>query len=138
MRTIEIVPNLITRGKLGSSETVATVKAQGIRRVFSLFPPGEPAMVGWYGYYHRSLSDGAKVDGERIMRIAQLVAEGVLEGDKTLVMCRAGRNRTGLVVCTALHLMLGISGKEALRLFREKRPRGVANPAFEKFLLTLI
>jgi len=139
MKVIEIIPNLVTRGRLGSHVTAGDVEGVGIKRVFSLYAGGEPCLKDppWSGYTHAPMSDGAVVDREFVMRLAEDVAKGVRAKKKTLVMCRAGRNRTGLIVCTALHILRGMTGEEALMLFRSRRPRGVANPAFEAFLLTL-
>jgi protein-tyrosine phosphatase len=103
----------------------------------SLTAAGEPSLEGWGGYLHAPMSDGAKVDEPLLRKVADFVTADVLAGEPTLVMCRAGRNRTGLVVCRSLVDVLGVSGEEALRIFREKRPRGVANAAFERYLVSV-
>lgn len=137
MHLITILPNLVTRGKLGRATRPADLEALGILRATSLIPPGEPNLVGWEGYAHWPMSDGSRVNLELLEDAVEWVLEGLRRKRRTLVMCRAGRNRTGLVVATVLHRWLGVSGAEALAMFRARRPRGVANPAFEEYLLGL-
>jgi hypothetical protein len=133
----KIIPNLYTRGKLRTGTPLSTIEEAGLKCVVSLIDPGEPTLVGWPGYVHWPMSDGSLVDEERLTGIVDVIVENLRWKKATLVMCRAGRNRTGLVVCAVLRERLGISGREALDLFRERRPRGVANPTFEKYLLSL-
>lgn len=137
MRCIEILPNLWTRGKLAKETTLEDIQELGIHAVVSLIPPGEPALVGWEGYTHWPMSDGSVVDVRSLEKIRDVVLDNLKDDRRTLVMCRAGRNRTGLVVASVLRIWLKLSGAEALQMFREKRPRGVANPAFENYLLSL-
>ena len=137
MHMIQILPNLYTRGCLPKGTTPEQLQSLGIRHVVSLFPPGEPSLVGWDGYTHASMSDGAKVDTALLEQVVDSVISNLRRKRATLVMCRAGRNRTGLVVSVVLSRWLNFSGEKALAMFRSKRPRGVANPAFERYLLGL-
>lgn len=133
---IEVIPGLYTRGKLSNSTTPKDLYNLGIRHVVSLTSQGEPALRHWSGYVHLQLSDGKKIETEKLDIVDQIV-NWVQSREPTLVMCHAGRNRTGLIVCLVLQKLLKISGKESLILFRERRPRGVANTTFEKYLMSL-
>jgi hypothetical protein len=55
------------------------------------------------------------------------------KGDKVLVHCTAGRNRSGLVNGCILWLD-GMSGIEAVKLIQEKRPGALVNPVFRNYL----
>lgn len=136
MRVTKIIDGLYTRGKLGK-RTLEDVLQLGVGCAVSLIPPGEPALEGWPGYIHWPLSDGNHVVRSRLNWVVRVIIGKLREGTPVLVMCRAGRNRTGLVVSAVLVECLGIPGREALRLFREKRPRGVDNRAFEEYLVGL-
>jgi len=62
-------------------------------------------------------------EDERIALDAGLrVEQAVRAGQKTLVTCRAGMNRSGFVTGIALHLLFGWDGDSIIRLIRKKRP----------------
>jgi hypothetical protein len=71
---------------------------------------------------------------ERVMRIAERAYRRWTDGDRVLIRCQAGVNRSGLV--TALVLMhAGMSAEEAIALIRDRRSQVVlCNGAFEAFL----
>lgn len=74
-------------------------------------------------------------DVDRIVRIARSAHERWVAGDRVLVRCQAGVNRSGLV--TALVLMLaGFEAADAIDLIRARRGRiCLANRDFERWLL---
>lgn len=57
-------------------------------------------------------------------------------GQKVLVHCTAGRNRSGLVNGCILWLD-GMSGIEAVKLIQEKRPGALVNTVFRNYLENL-
>lgn len=65
------------------------------------------------------------------------VAHAVADGKKTLVSCRMGKNRSGLVTALAARELLGIGGAEAAHLVRARRQGALSNPVFYQFLTTL-
>ena len=71
-------------------------------------------------------------------RVAKMVVDAVRAGQKVLVTCLAGRNRSGLIVAMAIMELYGVDGVEAARLVRQKRktPMGPAlsNPQFRAML----
>lgn len=55
----------------------------------------------------------------------------VLEGGgKVLSTCHMGLNRSGLVSALTLHLWLGVSGEQAIRLVQRGRRGALRNPGF--------
>jgi hypothetical protein len=76
------------------------------------------------------------VDLDRVVRAARWAWERWQSGDRVLVRCQAGLNRSGLV--TALVLMFGgHTAADAIRLIRERRSSSaLCNTAFERWLLT--
>lgn len=72
------------------------------------------------------------------MRVAAMVAKAVRSGQKVLVTCFAGRNRSGLIVALAVMELCGVDGVQAARVVRERRqtPMGpaLANPQFRAML----
>lgn len=59
---------------------------------------------------------------------AALVANRFLRGQKILVTCLEGRNRSGLVIALALHMLSGAGGAQVAKFIRARR-RHVAEPA---------
>ena len=69
---------------------------------------------------------------------ADQVAGEFLQGQKVLVICMAGKNRSGLVIALALHMLSGAGGVAAARLVRAKRRSfggpALTNPSFNALL----
>lgn len=74
-------------------------------------------------------------DLDRIMRLARTAHERWVAGDRVLIRCQAGVNRSGLV--TALVLMqAGFNAQDAIELIRARRARiCLANRDFERWLI---
>ncbi len=71
------------------------------------------------------------------IQAAQEVKRDFLQGKKILITCMAGRNRSGLVMAFALHLLTGQSGLECANLIKQKREGALGNPGFMKVLTAL-
>jgi protein-tyrosine phosphatase len=65
-----------------------------------------------------------QIDGAR--RLGALAADAVRQRRNTLVRCRSGMNRSGLVVGQAL-IELGLTAPRAITLIRRRRSRGALN-----------
>nr|WP_218008248.1 dual specificity protein phosphatase family protein [Herbidospora sakaeratensis] len=71
-----------------------------------------------------------------VCAMADLAAEAVRSGKKVLVRCRAGYNRSGLVVAQTL-LLLGHDLNDAITLVRTRRSEfALHNPFFVDYLTT--
>lgn len=71
------------------------------------------------------------------LEAAHQVVAALDRGEKVLVTCAAGLNRSGLVVALSLHLRYGLSGDQCIRLIRKKRAspkrpdlKPLSNPEF--------
>jgi len=76
---------------------------------------------------------------ERVMlqRIATHLAAAVRGGKKVLVSCAQGINRSGLLTALTLRELTGMSGLDAVRLIRRKRPGALSNESFVALLEAL-
>ena len=105
--------------------------------VVTLYADAQPAPWGVeeirFGFYDGALSAQS---AETAIRIARVVSARLARGQRVLVRCQAGVNRSGLV--SALVLMLqGHEPAEAIALLRERRsPMVLCNRDFERWLLT--
>jgi hypothetical protein len=79
--------------------------------------------------------DLAAADVVRVVRAAKWAWQRWRSGDRVLIRCQAGLNRSGLV--TALVLMQeGLPAREAIRMIRERRsPWALCNNAFVDWLI---
>lgn len=142
MKVREITPEIFVRGNLRDVDLVdigATLALNKIDVVVSLV--GEPispisSFVKTYVVY--PIADSKlKLDVEiELNELAQLLADAVKDGQKILINCNAGRNRSCLLIALTLMRLNGWSGRQALDFVREKRPRAIANEHFEKYLLS--
>jgi len=71
---------------------------------------------------------------QRAYSTATQVARAVRRGQRVLVTCMQGRNRSGLVDGIALHLLTGSSGCAAADYIRRRRPTALTNEAFARAL----
>lgn len=79
------------------------------------WPPAPEAIAGWKS-------------------AAQKVVETLRRGDKALVTCFAGINRSSVVSCLSLMEAFGMSAREAIDLVQERRPGTLTNPIFLEWL----
>jgi hypothetical protein len=86
--------------------------------------------------YYVDLDDGELTHDEwtRARAMAHLVAAGVRGGARTVVTCNEGRNRSGLVVACALHLLAGRPGAECVAAVRRARLGALTNASFVRAL----
>ncbi len=77
-----------------------------------------------------------KVPGivEAAANAANVVVDALGRGQRVLVTCAKGRNRSGLVVALVLVAHLRISGREARERVQTLRPNALTNGAFAAFL----
>lgn len=103
--------------------------------VVTLYADAMPAPWGVeeirFGFWDAHLEDDSV---STVLRIARTAHARWAAGDRVLVRCQAGLNRSGLI--TALILMCaGYGSGEAIALLRERRsPLALFNKHFERFL----
>jgi hypothetical protein len=79
--------------------------------------------------------DGAEVDFNTFEQAADLVIDWLNEGQKVLVHCQAGLNRSSFVVARVLMRKYGMTADQAIDLIREKRSNMcLCNDAFRAYL----
>jgi len=77
-------------------------------------------------------------DWQRALACGAEVANQIRRGNRALVTCQAGLNRSGLVMAIALHRLTGAGGAEAVAHIRKHRgSNALCNPQFVNRLLTL-
>ena len=69
-----------------------------------------------------------------LTELANLLSQFVQEGRTVLVHCKRGRDRSSLLNALVVGAVCGMSGKEAVKYVRERRPNALGNPHFVKYL----
>lgn len=73
----------------------------------------------------------------KLRGVAQLVEARVRAGDRCLITCMAGLNRSGLITALAVRRLLGVTGRDAANLVRAKRPHALINQDYYNFVAQL-
>jgi len=68
------------------------------------------------------------------MRAARIVARRLIRGDRVLVTCLAGWNRSGLISALSLREATGASGKTVADVVQSRRPNALINGSFLRTL----
>jgi protein-tyrosine phosphatase len=63
------------------------------------------------------------------------VAQRVTAGQRVLVTCMQGQNRSGFVCAVAMHRLRGWSGTRSVQYVRKHRPNALWNNAFVRWLV---
>lgn len=138
----EVMPGLWQGGTHWSDEIgfgrreAPAITADDFDLVVTMYADANP--VDWFVEEIRlGVMDGPieVVDLPRILRAAKHAHQSWKNGDRVLIRCQAGWNRSGLV--TALVLILdGMPATEAIDLIRERRsPQALCNRSFANWLV---
>lgn len=68
------------------------------------------------------------------LRAAEEVAQRVKDGQKVLVTCMAGLNRSGFITAVALHHLTGWSGQTCVDRVKERRQYALCNRTFAQYI----
>lgn len=82
----------------------------------------------------KALDEGAV---QQAISIARAVHALWKAGNRVLIVCHMGINRSALVTAMVLHLARGISGAEAVQAVRRARPGSLSNSSFLAYLLRI-
>jgi protein-tyrosine phosphatase len=133
---------LDTEGRLYLSPAIDdwdAIRRSGITAVIDLdggVDHGIPTAVNQMLYVYFPIFDDDLPDLQKLHAVARLAASLVEKGERVLSHCGLGLNRSALVAGLTL-TYLGMSGEDAVRLLREKRPGALFNDKFAEYLLSI-
>lgn len=128
----EIAPGLYQGGSFAPLPVSA-----GFDAVLSLFGDADAPRDARVAHKIWHIVDGGCPDELALLEAAKWVLEKWTTGNKVLVRCYAGLNRSGLVVARTL-ILAGATPDEAINLIRAKRsPDALCNREFENYLRNL-
>lgn len=130
----EIQPRLFILSALRDMEQV---KATGINYMLDLevFRDRDIAWLTYYAYWPIKDEPGTSYlpDEWELTTTAGNALEWWQKGATVGIHCKFGRNRSALLMGEVLRLS-GMSGPEAVRLIRERRPGALSNDTFREYL----
>lgn len=88
-------------------------------------------------WYYQHLQDGQKLQVPEYLATARWVTQLLGDGQRVLVHCLAGRNRSCLVAALALRERYGVNGATAAYRVQEARPSALSNPVHLAWLRAL-
>jgi protein-tyrosine phosphatase len=97
---------------------------------------GIPTVPNEMLYIYFPIYDDDLPNLEKLHAVARLAASLVEKGERVLSHCGLGLNRSALVAGLTL-TYLGMSGEDALRLLRQKRPGALFNENFASYLQSI-
>lgn len=141
IRAAEILRGHLYQRGYVSGKHADALREAGFTCVANLTNQPDLVLMGALGaaggtYLFLPMADGKKIPPQA-EPLARELARRIRAGEKVLVHCRAGRNRSGLVTALTVRNLLGCSGADALAHVQERRPRALANEHFATYLRSL-
>ena len=97
---------------------------------------GVPCIPDNLLYIYYPINDGRLPDKKKLNALGKFGSSLIEGGHKVLAHCGLGLNRSALVAGIIL-VTMGMKGKQAVALIREKRPGALYNPIFARYLESL-
>lgn len=100
------------------------------------FQPRAASFPGLKAVYHVPIDDGKLEtrDLVRVKRAARRAADALRQGERVLVTCWMGRNRSGLLSALALADYLDVSPCNVARVIQRARLGALTNEHFQRYL----
>jgi protein-tyrosine phosphatase len=96
---------------------------------------GVPELANRFLYIYLPIHDGALPDLDRLHAVAKLGTELCSRGDRILVHCGLGLNRSALLVALILRYQ-GMDSAAVVQRIRQRRPGALYNQVFADYLLS--
>lgn len=130
MRAKEIIPGLLYMGSTPSKWKPREKRDEWLREhvkhVVALCRRDPDVDIEGINVVHAPLVDSHVGVDERIPEhIVPWVLDRVRAGEPVLVSCLAGRSRSGITCGLVLREYYRVTGEEALRILRERRPNAI-------------
>jgi protein-tyrosine phosphatase len=120
-------------------DTWTPIAERGITTIFDLdeaVDAGVPLLYNRLLYIYFPFEDQELPDLHQLHALGQLGAQLVAQGQRVLVHCAMGHNRSALLAGVIL-TYLGMSGADAVARLRQRRHGALYNPHFATYLQTL-
>lgn len=136
VRIFKIDTNLYQSGHLNGRWSLKALKHNNILHVVDL--SGDIDSIAnemtWYHYW--KIYDGDLPDLDELWKVAREVQDMTELGNRVLVHCSGGCNRSSLINGCVLYLR-GYRGRAIVKKIRKGRPGALTNHVFENYLSSL-
>lgn len=136
-----IAPHLCQGGRPPTGHGVAAKGFDLLVLCAMEYQPRVAEFHGLPGVIHCPIDDARPTQAEvdAVFRAGRMVADHVRNGERCLVTCQMGLNRSGFVTAIALRELLGASGEACIRRVRAGRNKmgTLSNPWFADILRRL-
>jgi hypothetical protein len=131
-RAGQVYPNLFQSSRISRTEDVAKIREMGITVVIDLEGGLDMAMAFLKSYLWWPFLDIPVLpDPGMLETVASFGWGALVGGERVLVHCRQGLNRSGLV-CAKIMSRFNMKGPDILKAIREKVPGALWNPCFSR------
>jgi hypothetical protein len=133
-KAVQVYPYLFQSSKISTAEDVAKICDMGIRVVIDLEGGLDVPMTFLKSYLWWPILDIPFLPDRSLLECVGYFGWGALiGGQRVLVHCRQGLNRSGLV-CAKIMSRFNIKGPQILATIREKVPGALFNPVFAEYV----
>ncbi len=134
----KVYPNLFQSSSIRWPCDKWRVKEHGITHVIDLQGTFDPCMDWLVAYTYWPIKDEPVLpDMSMLQEIVLYVVERINCGNKVLVHCTAGYNRSGLINALAIRRLANVTGKRAIEILRNARPGSLSNETFYNYVASL-
>lgn len=137
VRFYQVLPRLYARGRFDQwprERKLRELQARNITSVVSMIAKRDPDVAKAYF----PMADGKRVDELMLSAAVSYVLQRLAAGETVLVHCRAGKNRTGLVLALVVAKTLRLSGRAAISHVRRCVSHAIHNPVFERYITSVV
>lgn len=137
-----IIPGRLWQsGTLEAEGAMEAIRDAGITYVVNLCGDGPvlspPDPLRPFTEVRWEIDDGPLPDLDQLDAVVSRVCAAIQQGERVLVHCYAGLNRSGLVNALVVRRLKGVSGAELVAYIRRRRPGALSNRRFVQHILSL-
>jgi protein-tyrosine phosphatase len=143
MMLVELHPNIYVRRHtkyIAAERLIKKLHKKNVKLVVNVTPTidnlfAQSARADGIMYHHVPMLDNSYVPINDVRQLVQRVVEEVMRGNRVMIHCNQGNNRSPLIAILAIINLTGCEPIEAIRQAREIRPGILKNKFFERFVI---
>jgi protein-tyrosine phosphatase len=142
MMLVELHPNIYVRRHtkyIAAERLIKKLHKKNVKLVVNVTPTidnlfAQSAGADGIMYHHVPMLDNSYMPINDVRQLVQRVVEEVMRGNRVMIHCNQGNNRSPLIAILAIINLTGCEPIEAIRQAREIRPGILKNKFFERYV----